>query len=97
MSVSQHGCWELNWGLLQEQYVFLITEPSLHPSLLVLNTHSFSVCEWWVAIHIQNKQVLPSLSINLLFCLVVLCLFNTERERETTVIVYFLYLALGIC
>jgi hypothetical protein len=30
------GCWELNSGPLQEQPVFLTTEPSLQPSLALL-------------------------------------------------------------
>lgn len=36
--LTQHGCWELNCGSLEEQYVFLATEPaSLQPLMALIN------------------------------------------------------------
>lgn len=33
---SLHGCWELNWCPLKEQYTLLLAEPSLQPFKLIL-------------------------------------------------------------
>jgi hypothetical protein len=43
------GCWELNSGPLEEQSVLLTTEPSLQPTILILNLGiyiDFVFLEW---------------------------------------------------
>lgn len=40
LSAAQHGCWDLNWGPVDENKVQLTTEPSAQPLILVLATTS---------------------------------------------------------